>query len=54
MSQEVTKFFGDMIALHGGSDEHDDDQGWNITVKVISIVIILSITVMFGFFPYFW
>lgn len=31
----------------------EEEQFWNITSKVLSIVVILSMTVLFGFFPFF-
>jgi hypothetical protein len=54
MSQELTRLFNDVVSLHNVGDEAEEEQGWNITIKILSIVIILSVTVMFGFFPYFW
>ncbi len=48
------KFMGDLISLHDGGSDHDDDQTLNSIMKILSIVIILSVTVVFGFFPYFW
>ena len=53
-TDEIQKFLSNLISFHGGGDDKDEDQGWNVTVKVLSIVIILSVTVLFGFFPYFW
>jgi hypothetical protein len=53
-TKELTRLFNDMVSLHNLGDDAQDEQGWNITIKILSIVVILSITVMFGFFPYFW
>lgn len=45
----------DLRMLHGGHSDHTDkDQTSNILTKVLSIVVILGMTVAFGFFPYFW
>jgi len=53
-SKELTRLFNDLVSFQNIGDEAQDEQGWNITIKILSIVVILSITVMFGFFPYFW
>jgi hypothetical protein len=34
--------------------EEEKNQGLILAFKIISIVVILAITVMFGFFPFFW
>ena len=54
MSNQYSNFFDDRLSFQGGSNDLDEDQSWNITVKVLSIVVILSMTILFGFFPYFW
>ena len=53
-TKELNRLFNDLVSFQNIGDEAQDEQGWNITIKILSIVVILSITVMFGFFPYFW
>jgi hypothetical protein len=50
------KGYESMRILHGGGGgDHDhEDSGLNVWLKVISIVVILGITVLFGCMPYFW
>lgn len=54
MSNNYLKFLENLISYHGGGGDRDADQTWNIIVKVLSIVLILALTICFGFFPYFW
>ena len=42
------------IISHGLMDKEAENEGLILAFKVISIVVILAITVMFGFFPFFW
>lgn len=34
--------------------EEEEKYGLKIALKILSIVLILAITIMFGFFPFFW
>jgi len=49
-----SNFYNTVQSYHGGGGDRDEDQTWNNIVKILSIVVILSITILFGFFPYFW
>jgi hypothetical protein len=40
--------------MEATDDGKDDSSGWNMAWKLISLFLILIITIMFGFFPYFW
>jgi len=37
-----------------GDDDHSDDQGMNILWKVLSLILILVITLVFGLMPSYW
>jgi len=52
MSSKLTFYYDPLF--EEAKPVNDAEEGWNITLKVLSIVIILSITIMFGFLPYFW
>ncbi len=54
MADKYLNFLENIISFHGGGGDNDESQGWNITVKVLSIVVILVVTIIFGFIPYFW
>jgi hypothetical protein len=54
MSENYLNFLDSLVSFHGGGGDRDEDQTWNISIKILSIVLILALTVCFGFFPYFW
>ncbi len=55
MQNNLNEFF-EPIIFHGGGGEATGDKfaPENIITKVVGLVIILSLTLIFGFMPYFW
>ena len=37
-----------------GTSENTEDGGLTVVLKLLSIVLILAMSVLFGFFPFFW
>jgi hypothetical protein len=37
-----------------GEDDHSDEQGMNILWKILSLLLILALTLIFGLMPSYW
>jgi len=48
-SLRFLNFMGDEDNYHG-----EENLGLSVALKIISIVLIFAMSILFGFFPFFW